>query len=206
MNQCRICFGNENEYLMICPCNCRGSSAYIHIECLEEYFEHYPDRICRVCHQHMYYSTPFDKLMFTLLMIWLSILILVSNTNMFVKSFFLSLLLSVVFVKYLRSIVNLYVSIFIIACTLLVSTTSYIHLTSSILFVGILVTVITLGMYIPLRFILLFFVNILIACYCIVIVVFFAEKNDAFITSCLVSIFLFGWAFIIQYRPPARYL
>lgn len=34
---------------MISPCNCQGSSAFIHEECLEEYLNHYPDGICRVC-------------------------------------------------------------------------------------------------------------------------------------------------------------
>ncbi len=34
---------------MLTPCNCRGSSAFIHQGCLEEYLQHYPDGICRVC-------------------------------------------------------------------------------------------------------------------------------------------------------------
>jgi hypothetical protein len=61
-------------------------------------------------------------------------------------------------------------------------------------------------MYIPLRFILMFFLNILIAVYCIAIVIFFSEKNDVYMTSCFMSVLLFVWAFVIQTRPPPRYL
>jgi len=46
---CRICYGNEEMGVLITPCNCRGTSAFIHQECLERYLEHYPDGICRVC-------------------------------------------------------------------------------------------------------------------------------------------------------------
>lgn len=46
---CRICYEPENETKLVTPCNCRGSSAFIHEECLERYMEYYPDGICRVC-------------------------------------------------------------------------------------------------------------------------------------------------------------
>lgn len=46
---CRICFSTENSESMVSPCECRGSSAFIHEECLNEYLEHFPDGICRVC-------------------------------------------------------------------------------------------------------------------------------------------------------------
>lgn len=49
--QCRICFEEGGEFLS--PCDCRGTSAYIHPDCLDRYFEHYPDRICRVCRSIM---------------------------------------------------------------------------------------------------------------------------------------------------------
>jgi len=45
--QCRICFEEGGDLLT--PCRCRGTSAYIHRDCLLEYIRHYPDRICRVC-------------------------------------------------------------------------------------------------------------------------------------------------------------
>jgi len=46
---CRICYATDHGGNMLTPCNCRGTSAFIHQECLERYLEHYPDGICRVC-------------------------------------------------------------------------------------------------------------------------------------------------------------
>jgi len=46
---CRICFSTEDPESLVSPCECRGSSAFIHEECLNEYLEHFPDGICRVC-------------------------------------------------------------------------------------------------------------------------------------------------------------
>ena len=51
---CRICFGTDAQETMIAPCNCRGSSAYIHQECYDRYVEHFPDGICRVCMAQMH--------------------------------------------------------------------------------------------------------------------------------------------------------
>lgn len=50
---CRICFGTDAQETMITPCNCRGTSAYIHQECYDRYIEHFPDGICRVCYADM---------------------------------------------------------------------------------------------------------------------------------------------------------
>jgi hypothetical protein len=46
---CRICLATEDPEAMISPCNCQGSSAFIHEDCLEQYLTYYPDGICRVC-------------------------------------------------------------------------------------------------------------------------------------------------------------
>lgn len=47
--QCRICFEDGDTITLVTPCQCRGSSAYIHQACLDRYIQYYPDRICRVC-------------------------------------------------------------------------------------------------------------------------------------------------------------
>lgn len=46
---CRICYDVEDGMPLVSPCDCRGSSAYIHEACLERYLDYYPDGICRVC-------------------------------------------------------------------------------------------------------------------------------------------------------------
>lgn len=53
MDTCRICLGTDHQERLISPCNCRGSSAFIHQECLEQYLEYFPDGICRVCQVRM---------------------------------------------------------------------------------------------------------------------------------------------------------
>lgn len=50
---CRICLEDQTPETLVTPCRCSGTSAYIHIECLESYFTYYPDRICRVCRTEM---------------------------------------------------------------------------------------------------------------------------------------------------------
>lgn len=45
--QCRICFEDGGDG--VTPCQCRGTSAFIHTSCLDKYIRYYPDRICRVC-------------------------------------------------------------------------------------------------------------------------------------------------------------
>ncbi|OMJ87809.1 hypothetical protein SteCoe_10370 [Stentor coeruleus] len=53
---CRICFENANEKL-ISPCLCKGTSKYIHEECLKQWLRYQSDTIfgskCEICH-HVY--------------------------------------------------------------------------------------------------------------------------------------------------------
>ena len=46
---CRICFSSDDPESLVSPCECRGSSGFIHEECLNRYIEHFPDGVCRVC-------------------------------------------------------------------------------------------------------------------------------------------------------------
>jgi E3 ubiquitin-protein ligase DOA10 len=47
--RCRICLDERDQDQMLTPCNCRGSVACIHDDCLQEYLTYYPDRMCRIC-------------------------------------------------------------------------------------------------------------------------------------------------------------
>jgi hypothetical protein len=47
---CRICYEpDDSNSQLVTPCECRGTSAYIHEACLDRYLSYYPDGICRVC-------------------------------------------------------------------------------------------------------------------------------------------------------------
>lgn len=53
---CRICFEDADEKL-ISPCLCKGTSKYIHEECLKQWLRHQSEKIlgskCEICH-HTY--------------------------------------------------------------------------------------------------------------------------------------------------------
>ena len=58
--ECRICFDSANSEDMISPCLCRGSSKYVHRECLNDWFElsenPHARSNCQEC-QFNYYKT-----------------------------------------------------------------------------------------------------------------------------------------------------
>lgn len=37
VKNCRICFESENEGILIKPCNCKGTIAYVHRTCLNNW-------------------------------------------------------------------------------------------------------------------------------------------------------------------------
>lgn len=79
--QCRICF--EEGGNLVSPCNCSGTSAYIHSHCLDQYVYHYPDRICRVCHTE--FRTPRQMLPFFLTIFCLACMLFASRETLNVK-------------------------------------------------------------------------------------------------------------------------
>lgn len=66
---------------MVTPCNCRGSVAYIHDDCLQEYLSYYPDRMCRICLTRIPTPTTVSERMISIAMIMtLSNMIYMTNT------------------------------------------------------------------------------------------------------------------------------
>lgn len=61
--QCRYCFGTDDPDTLVAPCQCRGTSHYTHIACLQRYFTYYPDHMCRVCNGRMEYESTFDRVL-----------------------------------------------------------------------------------------------------------------------------------------------
>lgn len=83
MRQCRICFEEDGD--MIIPCNCRGTSAYIHVNCYYNYIRHYPDRMCRVCHQYMDYESPIERYLFIIFLTILGTLWFLTEAPIVIK-------------------------------------------------------------------------------------------------------------------------
>lgn len=202
--QCRICFSSDDPNTLISPCDCRGTSAYIHIACLEEYFRHYPDRICRVCHEPMIYTTSFDKTMGILLFIWLSIMLIISNSLLLQKLFFFMMFIGILSFSTIRKFITAPVSILIISSSMILVTSSTKYIFSSLFLIGGILSLSTMIMFIPFQYIAIMITNLIIASYCILIIIFFAERNDIFITSCFLALIVFIWALIVHQRSHVR--
>src|ERR1700761_9510409 len=51
-NECRVCFETTDHNLMVSPCDCRGSLAYIHFQCLKNCIERSGQQKCGICGQN----------------------------------------------------------------------------------------------------------------------------------------------------------
>lgn len=196
--QCRICFGDEHAQSLVTPCACRGSSAYIHLSCLEEYIHHYPDRICRVCHQYMEYATKFDIMMLAVLYVWLTILVCISNASDQTKFVFVGTLFALVNLRRFRIYMHGYVSAIILFSTLMLVNTSRQNLNSSIIFLCGFIGFLTLLMFIPHEFVLLMMVIGLLIIYGATVVLFFAQSNDTYMVGCFFALVLLCWGVTVQ--------
>ena len=52
LNECRVCFETTDQNLMVSPCHCRGSMAYIHFQCLKSCIETSGEEKCGICGQN----------------------------------------------------------------------------------------------------------------------------------------------------------
>ena len=84
--QCRICFEEGDELTLLVPCQCRGTSSYIHRTCLDRYIQYYPDRMCRVCHAHFpRHRSPREVHLCWIVFLALVALLVVSSARLLVK-------------------------------------------------------------------------------------------------------------------------
>ena len=52
LNECRVCFETTDQNLMVSPCHCRGSMAFIHLQCLKNCIEISGEEKCGICGQN----------------------------------------------------------------------------------------------------------------------------------------------------------
>src|ERR1700761_3179353 len=53
-NECRVCFETTDQNLIVSPCDCRGSMAYIHFQCLKNCIEKSGQQKCGICGQNWF--------------------------------------------------------------------------------------------------------------------------------------------------------
>ena len=52
LNECRVCFETTDQNIMVSPCHCRGSMAFIHLQCFKNCIEISGEEKCDICGQN----------------------------------------------------------------------------------------------------------------------------------------------------------
>lgn len=204
--QCRICLDTENSQTMIAPCMCSGTSAYIHEECFQRYLEYYPDRVCRVCKYRVPGPIVFsaDTFVFLVMATWMVILLLMSPVAEHYKLLYFCMLVSILV---FANMTNAFRGVFGVAITVISFLFTFLEPILAVQFVVLLGLVGIIGvmfLYIPPEVMLMFVTILLVGSYSILLVSFFALKQDTFLTAFMVPFMLILWACVIRARPPLR--
>lgn len=202
---CRICF--EEGQGLLSPCRCRGTSAYIHPACLDQYIRYYPDRICRVCHtKFASFKTSRDVYSALGILVVFACLLLFSNARLLVKLALLGAACLVTTYFYVRELFSSTPLVFLSILVFLFLPHSHPAAVSVwlSLFAGI-AFLYTLSTYMPAVFVLGIVVMLILLAY-VAFATFFAFHNlDTFAFAVyigLVYLFWYGW---VHDRPPLRY-
>ncbi len=191
--QCRICLEEGGD--LLAPCRCRGTAAYIHRTCLDQYVQYYPDRICRVCHtRFIYYESPREVFLCWFLMVAMTLPLFFSTARIFVK-LMLFLSTAVLSLHYLRR--NLFDTTPIIFISILGMlflpggdpTAMYLW----ILILGVIAFVYTLAQYLSALVLLSIVVSTMIAAYAGFFVVMTYHVLDSPAFTVFISVLYLTW-------------
>lgn len=183
---------------------CRGTAAYIHEACFQRYLEYYPDRVCRVCHYRVPGPISLDAAVFLFMMAWMVALLLLSPVAEHYKVLYFFMLLGVALFSVMTDAFRGAFGIAITIVSFLFTWLDPLLAVQCILFFGLLGIIGTMMMYISPEVMLLFVTILLMGAYSIVILSFFAIKQDTYLTAFMVPFMLILWACVIRARPPLR--
>lgn len=202
---CRICF-EEGEGLLT-PCRCRGTSAYIHPACLDQYIRYYPDRICRVCHARFIpFKTSRDFYSAVGILTLFACFLLMSEVRLLVKLVLLGVTCLITTYFYARQLFSSTPLVFLSILVLLFLP----HGHPSAVFIwlvllGGIAFFYTLSIYIPAIFILGIVVTLILLAYAAFVTFFAYQHLDTFafvVYLGLMYLFWYGW---LHDSPPLRY-
>ena len=196
--QCRICLDTENPNSMVSPCNCRGTSAYIHSKCLNEYLHHYPDGLCRVCRKNMIVVYPYEIILFAMLMI----LLLYTNIPTHTKFIYVLMTLPIFLTNRIHKIFTLssVIGLVCLSSLFLVIQPEYsIPMILGITIVGVLATI---AHYIPPQFILMLASIGLGGLYIGILTIYIATTTDSYMLSYFSTFVSMLWLLFVNLRPP----
>jgi hypothetical protein len=204
--QCRICLDTENPETMISPCMCRGTAAYIHEACFQQYLDHYPDRVCRVCHYRVPGTATFslDAVVFLVMAFWMIALLMLSSVAEHYKVIYLFMLAGLLLFVNIADVFRGVFGICLLCVSFLFTFLEPTIAVQCVLFFGLLGIIGIMFLYIPPEIMLMFVAILLMGAYSILIVSFFALKQDMYLTAFIVPFMALVWACVIRARPPLR--
>lgn len=196
--QCRICLDTENPNSMVSPCDCRGTSAFIHSECLAKYLHHYPDGQCRVCRKNMIVVYPYEIILFAMLMI----LLLYTNIPTHTKFIYVLMIFPIFLTNSIHKIFTAS-SVFGFMCLsslfLVIQPEYSIPVIIGLTILGVMSTI---AHYIPPQFILMMASILLVALYIAILTVFIATTSDSYMLSYFITFVSMLCLLIVKLRPP----
>ncbi len=193
---------------MISPCHCRGTHAYIHRHCLDEYIRHFPDRVCRVCHQKLKIPKTVNEFVFFLwTFVFLTTILMMSHERLRVKIFFLCLIWTVGIYYYAMDLFTRSVPIVVFFLWAVFMPPATFHATVYGLFVfGTIAFVYSLGRWIPAVYLLNLFAGILIAAYVGFLTFAVFVTLDKFVFVVYLMLIYLGWNAVVHGHNPLRLL
>lgn len=201
--QCRICFDDGDARTLLTPCLCRGTAAYIHQSCLDEYIRYYPDRTCRVCKGFFpAYQSPREIQLCWVLFLGLTSLLFFSTARLLVKFplFGMITLLSIYFLRCNLLTSTPFVFIFILTLLFLPgghASANYMWLTT----IGMIAFVYTLARQLPAIILLGILVTAILAAYAGFILVLAYQNLDAPAFTVFFSVLYLVWYSWVHDNP-----
>jgi hypothetical protein len=185
---------------------CSGTSAYIHEACFQRYLEYYPDRVCRVCHYYVpdEMRIPSDAFVFVAMSCWLVILLLMSSVAEHYKVMYFLMLIGVLI---FTSLTHSFKSSFGLSITIISIVFTFLQPMIAVQVIALFGLVAIIGVmfiYIPPEIMLLFMTILLLGSYSILVISFFALKQDIYLTAFMIPFIALLWACVIRARPPLR--
>lgn len=193
--QCRICFEDGDAITLVTPCNCRGSSAYIHQACLDRYIQYYPDRICRVCRGHFPpVETPMEVGLCWVLFLGMAIALLVSQVTLPVKIFLFGLgFFLCAYLLHRRLLDSTPMTFIAILAILILPGGHSLAMTTWLVVIGILAVLYTLARQIPPFLLLSIVVTLMLAGYAAFLTTFAYHALDSPAFTVYLSILYLMW-------------
>lgn len=204
MQQCRICF--EEGVGLLTPCRCRGTAAYIHPACLDQYIQYYPDRVCRVCHARFppFRTTQETAFLFGLFSV-IVFLLFASSVRFLVKIALFSAATVLTAYFFHQNLLTTTTMTFLSILFLLFFPTSHFYAVYLwMLLLGATAFVYTVVLYVPMSYLLSIVVAMFVFAYMALLTVAAHAHLDSFAFSVYIGVLYLAWYGWVHGHPRLR--